>query len=99
MTMEYQKIINLLNSTLNQTSKFWKKYSAETNNDSHGACNKNSQIRSKYIMIKLQSLIQWLNIQRSNLCHYIDAYILAKETISFAAVEVGEVNNNKKSNN
>ena len=50
-------------------------------------------------MIKLQSLIQWLNIQRSNLCDYIDAYILAKETISFAAVEVGEVNNNKKSNN
>ena len=81
MTMEYQKIINLLNSTLNQTSKFWKKYCAETNDDSRGACNKNSQIRSKYTMIKLQSLIKWLNIQRSNLCHYSDAYILAKETI------------------
>ena len=69
---EYQKIINLLDDTTNQTSKFgsrnWAEikgesrgsYNDDDNNDNHDNTN---NIRFKTSMI------------RSNLCDYSDAYI------------------------
>ena len=45
--MEYQKIINLLDNTLNQPSKFRTKGWIEINGDSRGKYNSNSQIKYK----------------------------------------------------
>ena len=45
--MEYQKIINLLDNTLNQPYKFRAKNWVEINNDSHGTYNTDRQIRFK----------------------------------------------------
>ena len=43
--MEYQKIINLLDNTPNQPSKFRTKNWVETNDDLYGRCETSSQIR------------------------------------------------------
>ena len=64
--MEYQKIINLLDNTSNQLSKFRTKNWFEINDQSRGVHNTNSDIRFKTRMLK------------SSLCDYSDAYILAK---------------------
>ena len=42
--MEYQKIINLLDNTSNQPSKFRTKNWVGTNDASRGTCNDNNQI-------------------------------------------------------
>ena len=62
--MKYQKIINLLDNTPNQLSKFRTKNWVEINNKSRGAYNVNAQIKFKTTMLK------------SGLCDYGDAYIL-----------------------
>ena len=67
--MEYQKITNLYNNTPNQPTKLRTKNPVEINDESHGTCNTNSQIKFKTSML------------RSSLCNYRDAYILVKETI------------------
>ena len=68
--MEYKKITNLLNNISNQSSKFKTKNWVEINDESRGAYNTNSQINFKTTMLK------------SSLCHYSDAYILVKGTIT-----------------
>ena len=68
--MEYQKLINFLDNTLNQPSKLRTKNWVEINDDSRGTYNTNSQIRFKTSMLK------------SSLCNYSDAYILVKGTVS-----------------
>ena len=70
--MEYPKIINLLelDKTLNQQSKFRTKNWVETNDDSCGTYNTNSQIKFKTLIL------------RSSLCDDNDAYILVKQTMS-----------------
>ena len=60
--MEYQKIINLLDDTTNQPSKFRTINWVEINDESRGKYD-NSHIKFKTSMI------------RSNLCDYSDAYI------------------------
>ena len=65
--MEYQKLINLLDNTSNQPTKFRTKNeindeSSEINDESTGTYNTNSQIKFKTSML------------RSNLCDYSDAY-------------------------
>ena len=67
--MEYQKIINLLDHTLNQPSKFRTKNGLKKNNDSRGAYSTNIQIKLKTSMLK------------SSLHDYKDAYILVSGTI------------------
>ena len=64
--MEYPKIINLLDDTTNQRSKFRTRNWVEINDKSNGRYDK-SNIGFKTYMI------------RSNLCDYSDAYILVKE--------------------
>ena len=64
--MEYQKIINLLDNTLNQISKFRTKKWVEINDKSKGTYNTNTQIKFKTSMLK------------SSLCDSSDSYILAK---------------------
>ena len=68
--MEYQKIINLLENTPNQPTKFSTKNWVEINDESRRTYNTNSQIRSKTSML------------RSSLCDYSDAYILVKGTLT-----------------
>ena len=48
--MKYQKIINLLDNTPNQWSKFRTKYWIEINDQSRGVYNFNSDIRFKSSM-------------------------------------------------
>ena len=50
--MEYQQIINLLDNTSNQPSKFRTKNWVEINDDSQGTYNTNSQIKFKTSMLK-----------------------------------------------
>ena len=85
--MEYQKIANLIDDTSNQPSKFITRNWVEISDESRGAYNVNSQIKFKTTMFK------------SSLCHYSDAYILVKGTISVnntAAAGVAANNNDRK---
>ena len=62
--MDYQKIINLLDNTPNQPSKFRGENCVERNDDVGGTYDTNSQIKFKTSMVK------------SSLCYYIDTHIL-----------------------
>ena len=65
-------MINLLDDSPNQPTKFRKKTWAEINDDSCGTCRTGIQIKFKTSMLK------------SSLCDYSDAYILVSGTISVA---------------
>ena len=81
--MEYQKIINLLDNTPNQPTKFRVKNWVEINDESRGTYNTNNQIRFKNSML------------RSSLCDYSDGYILVKGTITVQnTAEAGAAANN-----
>ena len=67
--MEYQKILNLLESTSDNLSKFRTRNWVEINDESRGN-HANSDIRFKTKML------------RSNLSDYADSYILVKGTIT-----------------
>ena len=85
--MEHQKIMNLLENTSNQPSKFRTKNWVEINDESRETYNINSQIIFKTTMLK------------SSLCDYSDAYILVKGTITVpntAAADADANNANKK---
>ena len=66
--MEYQKIVNLLDDTTNQPSKFGTRKWVEINDESRGTYKANSDVKFKTSMI------------RSNLCGYSDAYVHVKAT-------------------
>ena len=68
--MEYQKIINLLDNTLNQPTKFRTKIWVKINDDARGTYNTNSQTKFKTSLLK------------SNLCDYSGSYILVSGTIT-----------------
>ena len=68
--MEYQKMINLLDNTSNQPSKFRTKNWFEINDQSRGMYSTGSDIRFKTTMLKSIS------------CDYGDACILVKGTIT-----------------
>ena len=70
--MEYQKIANLIDDTSNQASKFRTRNWVEISDESRGVYNVNSQIKFRTTLLK------------SSLCHYSDAYILVKGTITIA---------------
>ena len=67
--MEYQKIVNLLNSSLNKPSKYRARNWVEINDDIRGAYSPYKQIRFKKA------------IPRSILCDYSDTYMLFKGNI------------------
>ena len=67
--MEYQKIANLLDATLNQPSKFRTRHWVDINDESRGTYASND-IKFKTTML------------RSNLYDYADAYVLVKGTIT-----------------
>ena len=50
--MELQKIINLLESTNNQPSKFRAKVGVEVNNESRGRCSLGGEIKFKTMMLR-----------------------------------------------
>ena len=68
--MEYQKLINLLDNTSYQLSKFRTKNWTEINDQSIGVYNTNSDVKFKTKMLK------------SSLCDYNDGYILVKGRIT-----------------
>ena len=84
--MQCQKIINLLDSTPNQPTKFKTKNWVEINNDARGMYNTNSQIKFKTSML------------RSSLCDYSDAYILVSGTITVPNTEAAEASPNNREN-
>ena len=67
--MEYQKIANLLDATLNQPSKFRTRNWVDINDESRGTYASND-IKFKTTML------------RSNLYDYADAYVLVKGPIT-----------------
>ena len=73
--MEYQKIINLLDNTLNQPTKFRTKNWVKINDEFCGTYHAYSQIKFKTSML------------RSSLCDYSDAYILVSGTITLLEQE------------
>ena len=88
--MEYQKIANLIDcDASSEPGKFRTKNWVQTNDESRGTYNVNSQIKFKTAMLKC------------SLCDYSNAYILVKGTNtanSTAAVHADANNTNKKSN-
>ena len=68
--MEYQKVINLLDDTINQPSKFRTRYWFLINDESRGTYKASNQIKFK------------TSIKRSHLCEYSDACILVSGTIT-----------------
>ena len=82
--MQYQKIINMLDDTLNQSTKLRAKEWVEINDDAYGMHNANSQIESKTSMLN------------SSLCDYSDAYILVSGTTTVAPKAVNNPNNDGK---
>ena len=71
---EYQKMMNLLDNTPNQPTKFITKNWIKINDDTCGTYSWiKHQIKFKNLMLK------W------SLCDYSDAYILVKEAISIVA--------------
>ena len=79
--MEYQKIINFLDNTPSQPSKFKTKIWVD---DLRGAYNTNNQIKFEASILK------------SSLCDYSDTYVLVKGTTSVAEVTPGRCNNDKE---
>ena len=73
--MEYQKIINLLDNSSNQLSKFRTKNWIEINHQSRGVYNTNCDNRFKTAMLK------------SSLWDYSDAYILVKGRVTINGAE------------
>ena len=82
--MEYQKIINLLDKTPNQPSKFKTKNWVEINDESRGTHDEVNQIRFKS------------SVLRSSLCNYSDVYILVKGTITVANTDANANNKIKQ---
>ena len=68
--MKFKKIINLLDNTPNQLSKFKTNIWVEINDDARGVYSTNSQIKFRTTMLK------------SSLCDYSDEYILVGRTIT-----------------
>ena len=68
--MEYQKIINLLDTTSDNVPTFNAKKWIRVHDQSGESYNINKQIRFKTSML------------RSDICDYSDAYIVVKETIT-----------------
>ena len=79
--MQYQKIINLLDNTPNQPTKFRTRNRVEINDESRGKYNINSQIKFK------------ASVLRSSLFDFVDAYILVRGTKTVAEVASGRGNN------
>ena len=82
--MVYQKIINLLENTPNQPSKFRTKNWVEVNDESRGMYNANSQIEFKNLML------------RTSLYDYSDLYILVSATITVTNAAAAEAASNRK---
>ena len=85
--MEYQKIVNLLNTESNQPSRFRTRNWVEINDNARGNYFSTKQIRFKTSML------------RSSLCDYIGAYIIVKGYITVNNIAAGGAaanNTNKK---
>ena len=80
--MEYQKILNFLDNTPNQQSKFRTKNRVEVNDELRGMYYANSKIKFKTSVLSL--------------CDYSDAYILVNATITVPNTAATANKNNRK---
>ena len=80
--MEYQKIINLLDNTSNETSKFRAKNLVEITDDWRRAYNNNSKIEFKTAMLN------------SSLCDDSEAYIFVEGKIPVNKTVAADANSN-----
>ena len=76
--MEYQQIINLLDNTPNQLTKFSTINWVKNNDDARGMYSKSSQIKFKNSKLKL------------SLYDYSDAYILVSGTLTITRAGAGD---------
>ena len=79
--MEYQKIINLLDNTPNQPTRFRTKKWVEMNDDARGTYHTNSKFKFKTSMLK------------SSLFDYSEVQILVSRTIIVEELAAGKANN------
>ena len=84
--MKYQKIINLLDNTPNQPTKFRTRNWVKIYDDPCGIYKTTSESKFKTIMFK------------SSLCNYSGGYMLVKRTISVTAAAAVTANNNTRNN-
>ena len=91
--MEYQIIIDMLENSQNQPTKFWTKNWVEKNDESRGTYNTDSHIKFKTLML------------RSRSCDCSVAYILLSGTIAItragnddAVRQLDEINNTQVDN-
>ena len=111
--MEYKRIINLLDDTPTQPTKFRTNNWVEINDDSRKTYNTSSQVKFKTLMLRsslceikddsrktynTSSQLKFKTLMlRSSLCDYIDPCILVKGTVSIAA-QAGDNPNNTNRN-
>ena len=82
--MEYQRIMNLLDNTPNEPTKFWAKKWVEIKTEEHGTYSTNSQIKFE------------TSVLRSTLCDFSEAHILVIGVVQMlivAALAAGRGNN------
>ena len=75
--IEYQKITNLLDNTLNQPTKFWTKTLVGINDESCGTYNTKSQIGLKTSLLRSNLCDQIISIKKLYLktaCHLLVAW-------------------------
>ena len=87
--MKYQRMINLLDDTTNQLSKFWIRNCVEINDESQGYYNddENNNNDNNHNNIKSKT-----SIVRSSLCDYSDPCILVKRPITVPNTAVNNAN-------
>ena len=97
--MKYQKIMNLLDNTQNQPSKFRTRNCVEINDESQAAYNNNNNNNNSNNNNEINNNIKYkMSMIRTNLCDFSDAYLLFKGTISVSNIAAlgAAVNNTNK---
>ena len=82
--MYYQKILNLLDNTQHQSSKFRVNNWVEISDYSHGTYTTDNQIEFKILMLM------------SSLCDYGNSYIIENGNITISSTETAEAQNIRK---
>ena len=86
--MKYPEIINLLDNTPNQQSKFRIENQVETNDDARRIYNNNRRIKFKTSMLRSSDYTDY------RFCGYSDAYMLINGIMAVTSLVASKGNNN-----